>query len=169
MKIELRPYDDQDIIPLASLANHPAVSKHLRNTFPSPCFPKDAAMLIQSAREIPMEKGIELAIIVNDYFAGAISLLCYHDIYQYTADLGYWLGEPFWGQGIMQQVVAVLIPYAFSHLAIHKIHAEVFVSNIASQRVLEKNNFIKEGLLQQHVYKQQQYHDIYVYGLIKKE
>lgn len=167
MKIELRPYIENDCYALATLANNRNVSRYLRDCFPYPYSYNDAISFVTHILSMPIEKGIEFAIIVDDNFAGAIGASFKDDMYYKTCELGYWLGEPYWGQGIMDKAVKLMADYIFDNFSITKISAEVFSNNIGSQKVLEKNNFELEGTLKKHVFKNGQYMDLKIYGLLK--
>lgn len=166
MKIELREYTLEDASALAILANNKNIAKYLRDTFPYPYQESDAIAFINYVLSLKSHQGIELAIIIDRQFAGSIGITFEKDIYRYNAEIGYWLGEPFWNQGIMHEVLQMLIPYLFKEYSIHKLVAEVFSSNIASQKVLIKNGFILEATLVEHIYKEEQYQDIKLYSLL---
>lgn len=168
MNVTLRPYQLNDTMTIATLANNPAVSRYLHNDFPYPYPLETARKLVEHMLTVSISERIEFVIDVDQQFAGAIGVTFSKDIYKTTATLGYWLGEPYWHQGIMQQVIKTFIPYIFTNLSIHKMVAEVFRANIASQKLLLKNGFLQEGVLKEHVYKYQQYHDIILYGLLNK-
>ena len=69
-----------------------------------------------------------------------------------SADFGYWLGFPYWGKGYMTEAIKLVTYFVFTHLSADGVHADVFAGNLASRRVLEKNGFRFEGVLeQQHV------------------
>ncbi len=85
----------------------------------------------------------------------------------FKAELGYWLSDQYWGQGIMTNAVSVICSYAFDELYLEKITASVFVSNLGSQKVLEKSGFQQEGLLRKHVKKNGQLIDSFVYAIFK--
>ena len=166
MKIELREYRLEDIPQLTLLANNYEVSKYLRNSFPHPYLEKDASAFIKYVTSLPIEKGLELAIIVDDHFVGTIGITFQQDIYFHTCELGYWLGEPFWNQGIITKAIKMIVPYLFENFPIHKITAEVFSNNTGSQKALEKNGFVLEATLVEHIYKENQYQDLKIYSLL---
>ena len=70
-----------------------------------------------------------------------------------SAEIGYWLAEPFWGQGIATEAVRQLVEYTFYYFDIVRLYAEVFETNKASMRVLEKNGFYLEGVRRKAVFK----------------
>jgi len=87
----------------------------------------------------------------------------------HRAEIGYWLGQPFWGRGIMTAAVQTVCRQAFDNLGLVKVTAHVFSSNVASARVLEKCGFELEGCLKKHFIKDGQYLDAKAYGLIRRE
>jgi len=78
---------------------------------------------------------------------GSIGLMLGADVHRFTAELGYWLAEPFWGQGIMTRAVQAMVEFAFAELKLHRVRAEPYAANPASARVLEKAGFLLEGRL----------------------
>ncbi|HWH67903.1 MAG TPA: GNAT family protein, partial [Candidatus Sulfotelmatobacter sp.] len=91
------------------------------------------------------------------------------DVYSKTADFGYWLGEPFWGRGIMTTAARRMVDYIFTHFDIVRIHAGIFEWNGASMRVLEKAGFRKECVFEQSVFKDGQVIDEHRYSLLKRD
>jgi ribosomal-protein-alanine N-acetyltransferase len=85
----------------------------------------------------------------------------------YRAEIGYWLGRPFWNRGIMTAVVRSVCRHAFENLGLVKITAHVFPTNDASARVLEKCGFELEGYLRNHFLKDGQYLDAKAFGLVR--
>jgi RimJ/RimL family protein N-acetyltransferase len=85
----------------------------------------------------------------------------------HRAEIGYWLAKPFWGRGIMTQVVQRLSKHAFEEFGLVKVTAHVFPHNLASARVLEKCGFQEEGLLRKHFVKDGQFLDARLFALIR--
>ena len=85
----------------------------------------------------------------------------------HRAEIGYWLAKPFWGRGVMTAVVGVVCAHGFAEHRLVKITANVFDSNAASARVLEKNGFVQEGFLRKHYLKDGRYLDVRAYALLK--
>jgi len=90
------------------------------------------------------------------------------DVHRFTAELGYWLAEPFWGNGIMTDAVRALSEYAFKELGIQRIFAEPYTTNAASARVLEKSGFSLEGVIRAAVFKDGRMLDQYLYAKLNK-
>ena len=87
----------------------------------------------------------------------------------HRAEIGYWLARPFWGQGIMTDAVRAYVRYAFDDLGLLRLTAHVFVFNLGSARVLEKNGFTREGLLRKHFRKGEALYDAFCFGLLREE
>ena len=169
MNIKLRKYTLDDQKDLAKQANNPDVSKYLRNIFPYPYTCIDALNFLSYITKKNIQEGFEYAIEVDGKFAGAIGVTCFDDVYCCNGEIGYWLGKDFWHQGIMSQVLEMFIKEVFNKTNVTKLTSEVFSENIASQKTLEKAGFILEGKLKDHIYKNNQYYDAYIYGLLKKD
>jgi ribosomal-protein-alanine N-acetyltransferase len=104
----------------------------------------------------------------EEYLIGAIGFLEGFQIGKsHRAEIGYWLAKPYWGRGIMTDVVRTLCEFAFTEFALVKITAEVFAPNAASARVLEKCGFVQEGYLRQHYMKDGQFRDAKIFALLK--
>ncbi len=86
------------------------------------------------------------------------------DVYRLTAEIGYWLAEPFWGRGIATRAVAEATVYGFEKLGLARLQAEVFARNAASGRVLEKCGYRLEGRLHQKVFKADEILDSLLYA-----
>lgn len=82
------------------------------------------------------------------------------------AELGYWIGCPFWGQGMCSEAAKVLIQYANTELGLTRFDGRCLARNLGSARVMEKVGFLREGRLAKHVYHRGRYEDILVYGLV---
>jgi ribosomal-protein-alanine N-acetyltransferase len=83
--------------------------------------------------------------------------------------MGYWLGEPFWGRGIMTEAVAGFTHWAFDAFDLQRIFAEPFAGNTASVRVLEKAGFVCEGRMRASVFKDGKVLDSFIYARVRDE
>jgi len=99
--------------------------------------------------------------------AGDISIRQKGDVYRCDAEIGYVLLDEFKGRGVMTEAVRMICKEAFENLGILRISASVYSPNIASQRVLEKNGFIREGIMKNSVIKNGKVYDLYIYGKLK--
>ena len=140
----LRPWQKDDAPLLARHADNPRVSSCMRDLFPSPYTVEDAFRFIAMATG--PSRSILLAIEVRGEAAGGIGIHPLEDVHRGTAEIGYWLAEPFWGRGIVTDAVRALVPVAFEKTGIARIQAGIFSNNPASMRVLEKCGFVREAV-----------------------
>lgn len=87
-------------------------------------------------------------------------------VYGHRAEIGYWLGKPYWGQGLMTEVVRAATAFAFREWKLVRISAHVFTTNPASARVLEKCGFQHEGLLRLHHKKDDRFLDSQLFAKV---
>jgi RimJ/RimL family protein N-acetyltransferase len=95
---------------------------------------------------------------------GGIGFRLGDDVHRHTAEVGYWIGESFWGRGIMSEAVAAFTDFCFNTFPLRRIYAEPFANNPASVRVLEKAGFVYEGRLKNNVIKNGQLLDSLLYA-----
>ena len=165
----LRPWREADAASLARYADDPGIAANLRDLFPSPYTRADADSFIQDCLTREEKGQLCRAIDISGEAVGSIGVFQGTDVYRKSAEIGYWLGRPFWGQGIMTEAVRRMCREAFAAWDILRIHAEVFAPNTASRRVLEKAGFVLEGAKRASVYKGGQVLDTCVYALVKEE
>ena len=160
--VSIRPFMNEDAVPMALLANNIHIWNNLRDRFPHPYMQKDAIDFITMAqKEKPPQN---FAITYHQELAGVIGLMPQYDVYHRSAEVGYWLGEPFWYKGIAAKALTIITQYAFEQLQLARIYAGVFQYNTASMRVLEKGGFQLEGVLKKAVCKNNRLWDEYRYG-----
>lgn len=164
----LRPWRMQDAPLMQPLANDEQVSGNLRNAFPYPYTMEDAEAFIESC--IRNEgQALCLCIELAGKPVGGIGIFPGQDVYEKSAEIGYWLGRSYWGRGIITEAIQRICRMAFIKMDIVRIQAEVFSTNPASCRVLEKAGFAMEGIKRSSVYKRGRLLDSHVYALIHKE
>ncbi len=135
---------------LAKLLNNKKIWNNLRNHIPYPYQEKDAENFIKLSNNNSQHV---FAIEYEGKFCGVLGLEMQKDIYEKSAELGYWIGEAFWGKGIATESVRLIAEIGFNTLNLLRIYAGVFEFNIASMIVLEKNGFQKEGILKKAIFK----------------
>jgi RimJ/RimL family protein N-acetyltransferase len=163
-EILLRPLQMSDKFGLATIANNPNIAKNLRDAFPNPYTLTDAEFFIENiANNTP---NYIFGIFCNGKYCGNIGIHPGSDVYSRSAELGYFIGEKYWGKGITTRAVKLIVDFTFAQLDIDKIYAGIFEYNYASMKVLEKNGFKLEGILRKSVFKNNQYYDEYRYGLV---
>jgi RimJ/RimL family protein N-acetyltransferase len=162
----IRPWRTGDAQSLASHANNRRVWLNLRDRFPHPYTIEDAQNFLQRATaDTDPEKSYCLE--VDGGAAGGIGLRPGEDVHRFSAEIGYWLGEAFWGKGIMTEVVVGLVNHCFANLPLNRIFATVYANNPASARVFEKAGFCLEGRLRSSVVKDGRILDSLLYARIK--
>jgi RimJ/RimL family protein N-acetyltransferase len=165
MKFKLRPWSVEDIDNLVAFANNFNIAKNLTNQFPHPYTRENGKAFIEKATSgTPTSI---FAIEVEGKAAGGIGLHPQADIYCRNAELGYWLAEPYWGNGIMTEAVHQIVEYGFKTFAIDRIFARPFGTNTGSQKVLEKAGFILEARLNKTLFKNGEYLDELIYAVRK--
>ena len=149
--ILLRPLTNDDASSLARLANNKKIFDNVRDGLPHPYTLNDAYSFINlTKKENPQ---VSFAIEYNGAFCGMIGLIPQHDVYRLTSEIGYWLGEPFWRNGIITKAVRIITKYAFEELGFIRIYTGIFEYNTASMKVLEKNGFKKECVFEKSIIK----------------
>ena len=158
----LRGWEETDRDSLVVQANNRNVWRNLRDRFPHPYTESDAEAWLALARAQP--DWLNWAIVVDDAAVGCIGLEPLTDVHAGTTHIGYWLGEPFWGRGIMTAAVQAIADHAFSPLGYKRIETPVFAWNPASMRVLEKCGFAREGVMAKSVLKDGELIDSVLYA-----
>ena len=98
---------------------------------------------------------------------GAISLII--ELQHRKAELGYWIGIPFWGHGYATEAARAVLEYGFGPLGLNRIEAHYLAQNPASGKVMEKLGMQREGVLRQYVVKWGVADDIVMYGILSSE
>lgn len=165
----LRAWRTEDAKALAQAANNPNIAKNLRNAFPYPYTLDSAKWFIDDCIANAAKKQIIYAIEVEGQAAGGISVSVLDDVYEKSAELGYWLAEDYWRNGIMARAVSAVCKEAFETYDIVRIFAEPFADNAGSRGVLEKAGFTCEGTMRNGVYKNGELHSYCMYSILREE
>ena len=166
-RCDVRSYRSDDAASLASHANNRKIWLNLRDRFPHPFHEHDGAAYIADVLARPHPTSF--AIVVDGAAVGGISLRVGSDIERFSAELGYWIGEPFWGRGIVSDAVAAITEFAFRDLALARIFAVPFAHNTASHRVLEKAGYQCEGILRASAVKDGRLLDEHLYARVNPD
>jgi RimJ/RimL family protein N-acetyltransferase len=157
MEFILRPWTITDLDSLINFANNFKIAKYMTDAFPHPYTLENGKAFIEFAgKNSPVHI---FAIEINKQASGGIGIHPQADIQRRNAELGYWLAEPFWGNGIITKAVRQMTEYGFKTFDIDRIFARPFGTNLASQRVLEKAGFILEARLTNTLFKNGEYED----------
>jgi len=165
--ITLQPLGVTNIPRLAEIANDKRIADKLRDYFPHPYSQSDAEGYISFVSE--QEPILNLGIFEGDVLVGICGGNALTDVHRYTAEIGYWLSVDAWGRGIASKALALLVTHYFEHTSFVRLQAHVFSNNPASEKVLIKNGFIKEGVCRKYVYKNGEFLDAPLYALLKEE
>jgi RimJ/RimL family protein N-acetyltransferase len=164
-KSRLRPWLTGDEESLVLHANNRLVWRNLRDAFPHPYTIADARQWIQIAN--PSPPITNFAIIVEGAAVGGIGVVLKDDVFRRSAEIGYWLGEEFWGRGIVTEAVREVTEYAFTTFDLCRIYAGVFEWNPASMRVLEKAGYEFECRMRKSVTKDGETVDEFIYAVVR--
>jgi ribosomal-protein-alanine N-acetyltransferase len=164
----LRPCRTGDRADLVRHANNSSVACHLRERFPHPYTLRDADDWI--ARVADQTPPLNLAITIDNRVIGGIGIAPGADSHRISAEIGYWLGESFWGRGIATCALAGMTQYAFATFPeLNRLFAYVDEDHPASIRVLEKAAYRREGRLLGSAIKYGRIHDQLMYAITRGE
>jgi [ribosomal protein S5]-alanine N-acetyltransferase len=164
-QIRSHEYSDQEA--LVKYANNYNVSKLLRDQFPFPYTRTDAETWLNYACNQKIETNF---VIANEKeLIGAIGIKLQEDVNRFSAEIGYWLAEPFWGKDIATEALKKFTEFAFKNFNLNRIYALVFEGNPASEQVLLKAGYKKEAILKKAVFKEGKFLDQYIYAILKEE
>lgn len=165
MAILIRQWNLNDLDNLVLYANNINIWNNLRNYFPYPYTEEHGKAWLE--KNIGTEPVLNFAIDKDGEAIGGIGIILNSDVYVMSAEISYWLGEPFWGLGIATEAVRQMIEYVFYYFDIVRVYGEVFENNKASMRVLEKNGFYLEGVRRKAVLKNAVLMDDYIWVKIR--
>ena len=165
----VRAWRIEDAESIAQSANNPNIAKNMRNVFTNTYTLDDAAWFINDCLANAEKKQISRAIAVNGQAVGSIGIFVKDDVYEKSAELGYWLAQDYWRRGIMSKAVSIICKEAFERFDIVRIFAEPFADNAGSRGVLEKAGFTYEGTMRDGIYKNGEIHSYCMYSLLKGE
>ena len=165
-KYLIRDWQIDDAPSIAKYTNNRKIWVNLRDIFPYPYHLSDAEDFLSNVAE--QNPRTAFAIAKNKEAIGGIGLMLGEDVNRYTAEIGYWLAEPFWNKGIMSKVVSRFVDFAFEKFELNRIFAGPYISNSASARVLEKAGFVLEGTLRASAYKDGIVLDQFLYARVRQ-
>ena len=163
---QVRSFRREDAASLAKYANNRKVWLNLRDRFPHPYSGRDAEVWIHLALNQTPETNF--AIGSDREVIGGIGLQLQEDVHRRSAEIGYWLGEPFWGRGIATEALRAVTEYAFANFDLIRLYAGVLAWNPASCRVLEKAGYTCEARLRSNVTKDAKTVDEWLYAIVRE-
>lgn len=165
-KCLLRKWEDYDLQNLIKHANNPKIASNMRDGFPYPYTIEKGKQWLEFANN---PNAHNFAIALNNKAVGGIGLEVGQDIERISAETGYWLGEKYWGQGIVSSALKGILDYGFNTLKLERIYATPFEHNISSRKVLEKNGFLLEGILRRSVIKYGKIYNKALYAITRED
>lgn len=166
MDFVLRKWTLEDAPAMQRYADNPRIPLNLRDGFPSPYTLEDAYSFLKGILDKDEQTQCLRAIVVDGEVVGSIGVFLLSNVYRKTAEIGYWLGEPFWGKGIMSAAVQQMCEYAFANYDLVRIEADIFEGNHGSCRVVEKAGFVLEGIKRKCIYKNGQIRNSCMYAKV---
>ena len=163
----LREWQESDRDSLVAEANSLAVWRNLTHTFPHPYTQEDADEWIGHCRQ--QDPPRDLVIDIEGQLVGVCGIEIGTGVSQYTGEVGYWLGENHWNQGVATAAVTSFLDYIWEVFEVERLQAGVFAWNPASARVLEKNGFQREGTRRKAIFKDGELIDEWIYSLLRTE
>ena len=167
MKYELRKWRPSDAKELAAALNNRHILNNLRDGLPFPYTEQDATEYITAMRSADENDTFAYAITAENHVIGSIGAFRQGNIHRQTAELGYYLAEEYWGQGVMSGAIRQLCDIIFQTTDILRIYAEPFSYNAGSRRALEKAGFRYEGLMKSNAVKNGKVVDMALYSLTR--
>lgn len=164
--IQLRNINKAAPEDIQKLANNHAIAVNLRDAFPYPYTVEDAVTYLELAANGVL--GHVFGIYDNDTFVGCCSLIPQNDVYRINAEIGYWIGEPYWGRGYATDAVRQCLKFAFEELNLLRVYANIYEYNIGSMKVLEKVGFEKEAIIKSSIMKEGKIFDEHLYSIRKQ-
>lgn len=166
-EVILRDWSPSDAPALASNLNNPNILKNLSDALPFPYTLKHARVFIGMTNccNTHLNKAIEY----NGKLVGSISLTPQEDIWRLSAEIGFFVGEPYWGKGIITQALREMVHYAFENFEFERIYARVFEQNKSCIRALIKAGFTHEGVLRNAIIKEQKILSASLFSILRHE
>ncbi|KPZ53829.1 GNAT family N-acetyltransferase [Pseudoalteromonas sp. P1-25] len=161
--ITLRDFKQQDAPHIIKTLNDEQVTRFLSSKIPFPYTQADADWWINQGAK----NGIIKAIIVNEQFAGCIGITPGEFEYSRSGEIGYWLNNHFWGQGIITHAITQICDEAFKNSNLNRIFGAVFAGNTGSIKALTKCGFEAEAILKQAIYKDGVFYDSHIFSKLK--
>ncbi len=167
MEFTLRKWAGEDAPALVKYASNKKIADNLRDGFPHPYTINDAWAFLQATLNADEAKSLYRAIDVGGEAVGSAGIFFKDNVYRKSAEIGYWLGEPFWGNGIATAAIRLMCEEVFKRRDIVRIYAEPYAHNAASCRALTNAGFELEGVLRQSIYKNGVIFDSCIYAKLR--
>jgi RimJ/RimL family protein N-acetyltransferase len=160
--IILREYADTDLKRLVALADNKNVSRYLVSAFPYPYTKSDGEWWIATGSK--QNGAVTRAIEYRGLFVGSVAITPQGGWRDHLGEIGYWVGEEYWGKGIASAALNRMTDYGFEELRLRRLYAPVLAPNTASMKVLTKCGYTLEAILKSDVRKDGIYFDIHQFA-----
>ena len=164
--LRVRSWRKDDLDALVRHANNPKIAANLRDQFPHPYTRSAAVAYLGEVRVGGNRDFLRRGVSRAKRSAGSASNWAL-DIARLSAEMGYWLGEPYWGRGLTTRAVLATSEWAFENYKLTRIFAMAFSHNVGSMRVLEKTGFAREGILRRSAIKNGVILDQVMFGKVR--
>ena len=164
--IELRELKSDDREWLVRYLNNEQLVRYLASRIPQPYSFEDASWWVEVGSK---EGAFVRAITFNGAFCGVIGVYTKEAEYAHAAELGYWVAQEYWNQGIASKAVTEFTELVFATTDIQRLYAVVSAPNLASIQVMNKAGYSLEGILRKSVQKQGQFYDEHLFAKIRCE
>ena len=168
MKTKLRKWKMEDAQQLSEMLNNQKILANLRDGLSFPYTIDDAKEYIKAMLDADQDQTFAYAITDEERVIGSIGVFRTDNIHFQTAELGYYIAEPDWGQGHGTRAVKQIGELIFETTDIIRIFAEPFARNLGSCRILEKAGFQLEGILRKNALKNGRTEDMKLYALVRE-
>ncbi len=166
MHFELNKLKKSDGKSFVKHINNPKVARYMRD-IASPYEEKNAEQYLSYLATVDENEEFVRGIFIDGKAVGAVALTRCGNVSRHVSELGYWLGESYWGMGVMTEAVKLMCEFAFRNLGVSRIESEIVFENFASRKVLEKCGFLLEGVHRRRIYKEGAYYDTCTYAKVK--
>ncbi|OKZ23905.1 MAG: GNAT family N-acetyltransferase [Bacteroides sp. 43_108] len=163
----IRNWTENDIPALAKNLNNKKIWDNCRDGLPFPYTEKDAEEFIQFV--LSQEIQSNYCIEINSEASGNIGFMRDSDVERFNAEIGYWLAEPYWNQGIMTEAIKIALESYFRNTDILRVYANVYANNVASICVLENVGFNQCGIHRKACFKNGSFVDCHYFELLKED
>lgn len=165
-KFLLREWRLADAVSLARNISNINIWNNVRDGLPYPYTEQNAQEYLYAVSKKMYVQ--DFAIVTGNEAVGGIGFIPLCDVERYSAELGYWLGEPYWNRGIMSEAIRLVVEHVFRETDIIRLFASVYEHNPASMRVLEKAGFTRQAVLRKAAVKNGKVIDMYYFDIVKE-
>lgn len=165
-RLLLRAYRNDDIPAMIRLIGAREVAATTLR-IPHPYTEQDARSFLRQIRDNESSTCFAICLLESGEMCGGIGLNL-EDVHD-RAELGYWIGVPYWGHGYATEAAAEIVRYGFEELKLNRIFAHHMLENTSSGRILQKIGMTYEGRLHQHIRKWGRFVDVEIYGILAEQ